>query len=331
VNQYFGGSFQCPWGDCFRLIARGDLQWESYDFGLPWQSFGPGRLSLGNLNGDDHKDVLQVAYNRAAPPEEHWFLALWTGNEQSDFYSSIFELTQFASGPDSSFTSPQLCEIDGTHGAELVVLFEMTGGDARPVFYEIAGAWPNLIFTRRDEWGVGEWPTFERIRLADIDGDGLSELMGLANGEWQSWFYRQGAWGEYRNILPEFESSDVSFVDYDADGDLDLFTLADVYLNLTPDAADDPPVFVPQTLSLSTYPNPFNGEVHFVYELAVSGEVSLTLFDIQGRIVQTLLAERQAVGRHELAWDAGDLTSGVYFAKLEGMGGNRVAKLLLVK
>lgn len=331
VTQYAGGSHYCPWSDCFRVAIRNDLQWEFYDVGLDRGQGGPGRLSFGYLNGDNQLDVLQVAYLYEGSYVEHWFAALWDGTEQSDHFGPAIELTQFGAGQNNTFTSPQLCEVDGSFGSELAMLRETDETDALPVFYEVSGSWPNLIFSERADWSVGEWPTFELIRMADLDNDGYSELLGRTAAEWQSWFYRNGVWVEYRNILPEFTSSDLSFFDYDNDGDLDLFTLDDVYLSLSPSSADEPSSLLPEQFSLSAYPNPFNGEVRLEFELRQDRHVSLIIYDLAGRKVQTLLDNERLRGSQTLHWDAAGLTSGVYFAKLSTAGLATVTKLLLIR
>ncbi|MCG3118998.1 MAG: hypothetical protein ALAOOOJD_01321 [bacterium] len=66
------------------------------------------------------------------------------------------------------------------------------------------------------------------------------------------------------------------------------------------------------------YPNPFNPTTRIAFILPVASRVTLTVFEVNGRIVAELLRERQkAPGQHEVSFTAQNLASGVYSYKLE--------------
>ena len=65
------------------------------------------------------------------------------------------------------------------------------------------------------------------------------------------------------------------------------------------------------------YPNPFNPETVIRYSLEQAGHVRLVVLDLLGREIGVLKNEDQALGRHEVRWNAGRLSSGVYFYRLE--------------
>ncbi len=79
--------------------------------------------------------------------------------------------------------------------------------------------------------------------------------------------------------------------------------------------------FVTQLYAAS--PNPFRGETVIRLDLAASRQdVRLTIFDVSGRIVRTVVSEPLRAGRHELRWDGRSDTgrtvaAGVYFCRLE--------------
>jgi hypothetical protein len=100
---------------------------------------------------------------------------------------------------------------------------------------------------------------------------------------------------------------------------------------VTPESANDPSVLRPSSFSLSAYPNPFNARTVLKFSLAVSGRVKLLVFDLQGRQVRVVAADDFAVGDYRFSFDAGDLPSGLYFARLEAARRNATVKLLLVK
>ncbi|MBD3169800.1 MAG: T9SS type A sorting domain-containing protein [candidate division Zixibacteria bacterium] len=74
---------------------------------------------------------------------------------------------------------------------------------------------------------------------------------------------------------------------------------------------------VPGEYSLiGNYPNPFNATTTITYELPVSGNVNLEVYNIKGQLVETLVAGHVDAGTHNVSWDASQYSSGVYFYKL---------------
>ena len=65
------------------------------------------------------------------------------------------------------------------------------------------------------------------------------------------------------------------------------------------------------------YPNPFSSTTQINYSLGNAGHVSLAVYDISGRRIQTLVYEFQASGKHTIDWDAGQLCNGLYFYVLK--------------
>ena len=79
------------------------------------------------------------------------------------------------------------------------------------------------------------------------------------------------------------------------------------------------------------YPIPFNAETVITFTLPKSGEVSLKIYDIQGRIVQTLSAGQFNQGWHRVTFNAENLASGVYFINLTAGDFTDTKKTLLLK
>jgi mannose/cellobiose epimerase-like protein (N-acyl-D-glucosamine 2-epimerase family) len=65
------------------------------------------------------------------------------------------------------------------------------------------------------------------------------------------------------------------------------------------------------------YPNPFNANTVISYQLPVSSQVELSVYNMLGQKVTTLVSENQSAGIHKLIWDASGLASGVYLYRLE--------------
>lgn len=89
---------------------------------------------------------------------------------------------------------------------------------------------------------------------------------------------------------------------------------------------------VPGTFDLSqNYPNPFNPTTTITYTLNVKGRVNLSVYDLLGREVAVLVNGNQSTGNHEVQFSGADLTSGVYFYKLQINDQVITQKMILVK
>jgi photosystem II stability/assembly factor-like uncharacterized protein len=64
------------------------------------------------------------------------------------------------------------------------------------------------------------------------------------------------------------------------------------------------------------FPNPFNQSTVISFQTSISGNVTLKLYDITGKEIRTLMNERKTSGSYNVRFDAGGLSSGVYFYKL---------------
>ena len=94
------------------------------------------------------------------------------------------------------------------------------------------------------------------------------------------------------------------------------FTLS-IYGTLA--AAEDDNI-LPERLTLhSAYPNPFNPSTIISFDLPDADMVSLDIFDIAGRQVASLISEYMIPGSHQINWNPGNLSSGIYLVNL-GVG-----------
>ncbi len=82
---------------------------------------------------------------------------------------------------------------------------------------------------------------------------------------------------------------------------------------------------------LGAYPNPFNPTTTLSYALPEAGKVQLQVFDVNGRLVQTLVDGQREAGVHEVTFDASNLASGVYIYRLQAGDFNASGKLVLMK
>ena len=82
---------------------------------------------------------------------------------------------------------------------------------------------------------------------------------------------------------------------------------------------------------LQNYPNPFNPSTTIMFQVAKGGLVSLTLYDVLGREVVTLVSEVKPSGKYTTVWNAVGMPSGMYFSRLTSNGEQQIKKMILMK
>ena len=112
-------------------------------------------------------------------------------------------------------------------------------------------------------------------------------------------------------------------------------TITDIgryYYHQTPSAVEPLASAQPsQFLLFPNYPNPFNASTVLRYSLLQPGTVTLTVRNILGQEVATLFDGRQQPGVHAITWNASDVSSGIYFARLDNGIQTSCTKMILLK
>ena len=109
----------------------------------------------------------------------------------------------------------------------------------------------------------------------------------------------------------------------------------DVWLiKTTPDVSDVEPNtdLLPLDFSLhQNYPNPFNSSTRIQYAISIRQFVKLTVYDVLGNEIATLVNEQKPAGIYEVTWYAENLPSGVYFYQLKAGNYMDTKKMVLLK
>lgn len=79
------------------------------------------------------------------------------------------------------------------------------------------------------------------------------------------------------------------------------------------------------------YPNPFNSTCAIKYSIPKSSQVTLKIFNVLGSEIETLLDDEKPVGTYELNWNAVNLSSGVYFYRIQAGSFVQTRKMILLK
>jgi hypothetical protein len=206
--------------------------------------------------------------------------------------------------------------------------------------------------------------------IADIDGDGQFEIFcGHRNGKFYG-FHSNGAMITGMPIPTAGEILSTACAgDLDGDGDVDIvFASYDGTINVLDFGGASSPAAYPWPMSggnpfrTSSYgdmqpyqtgvdglpqvplvfampqsePNPFRGATTIRYSLPSEGRVMLRVFNVEGRVVRTLVDSVQPAGAHALVWDGRDsqggrLSSGVYFYRIEAPQGSVTRKAVVLR
>lgn len=79
------------------------------------------------------------------------------------------------------------------------------------------------------------------------------------------------------------------------------------------------------------YPNPFNPSTTIEYSISKASHVMLKIYDVVGRQVGIVADEYKQAGNYKVNFDAGRLSSGVYFYTLSGDGFKETKRMTLVR
>ena len=89
---------------------------------------------------------------------------------------------------------------------------------------------------------------------------------------------------------------------------------------------------VPATFILSqNYPNPFNPVTTINYQLPKISELELSIYNLNGQKVTTLVSKKQPAGQHQVQWDASGFASGIYYYMIKAGEFRQVKKMILLQ
>ena len=98
------------------------------------------------------------------------------------------------------------------------------------------------------------------------------------------------------------------------------------------DGVNDASSGKPHEYSLAqAFPNPFNSQTTIRYSVASRSQVTMKVFDVDGRVIATLVNEDKSAGDYSVQWDANTIASGVYFYRIQAGNFTETKKIIVMK
>lgn len=104
------------------------------------------------------------------------------------------------------------------------------------------------------------------------------------------------------------------------------------YFNFDVEMTDVKPIDLPEICTLEqNYPNPFNPMTSINFHLSANTHVDLSIYDVKGKKIATLISGNKAAGSYNVNWDASPYSSGLYVYRLQAGDYVQSRKMLLMK
>jgi len=112
-----------------------------------------------------------------------------------------------------------------------------------------------------------------------------------------------------------------------------LETAIPIDLTVSPSGVEDPKEgSLPRSYAITgAYPNPFNSTVRLNFTVPLTSQVSIKLYNITSSLIEKIADGDHQPGHHSVTWDGSDISSGIYFARMETIGFSQTVKLMLMK
>lgn len=173
----------------------------------------------------------------------------------------------------------------------------------------------------------------------------LGQIVGwmattLSGGSDHAFVWQNGAWIDLNYLIPPnsgWELQSASDINDNGQiigsgvapgGSIQGFLLTPVLTGVEDDIVETLPT---EFINLSNYPNPFNAVTTISYTLPQDANVSIEIFDILGRSLESIDKGIQEAGEYQVSWNANDQPSGLYFYRIHAGNQTMTNKMALLK
>lgn len=235
--------------------------------------------------------------------------------------------------------------------------FEVTEGGRVEIEFELSDEGYSITGRSITEQGVASEAYAMMTFLTDQDGfiatgwlpmyapmgDGSFSLKSVPNGEYylvtvnqedgfavSTWYpniAEPGASVEYLNPPDNAQTVEVNNDDVD---NVELVVQKSDHYTSAP-RHEEAKVYPVGYQLTGVYPNPFNNIAHIMFTVPTFSDITLKLYDLQGREIQKLTSGKYSAGSHHVLLNASGLSGGVYFVKMQSGNWEATRKVVLVK
>lgn len=274
-----------------------------YDFGSPVPGNAP-----WNFNSSPSTDTFSHTFiNKASAPFSDSFPSATFAVRNDD---PVYPTYTFASKSSSSILIYGYSD-DSTatvfSNTQRYLEFPLSMGDAwQDTFAYTFMAIPITIYVnnRVTRWGNLTVPAFSNLPSLVLRSQYIFEFFGIQDTSWHyDWLVEN--WGTGAETSVDFNDTTTSIAD-----NLDKLWMTQVGVE------EGREIQLENSLRLSIQPNPMNSSTIFQFQLPSDGPVSLEIYDLTGRLVQTLVKGVGTRGVYTLPWEGKKNPVGLYFARL---------------
>lgn len=197
-----------------------------------------------------------------------------------------------------SYFDLKAANINNAERTVVIGLLPQLSSTYKPELEAGTGPVANLVFEVND-------PTVTEIKIEAVELKNPDHFLVFVYHDWD-----QNGIPHIRMESPEFEPVTVA--------------LSGLSQNSGPE--------VPDVFALNqNYPNPFNPSTEIAFDLPVASHVDLTIYNVLGQKVETLVDREMEAGSHTVTWNADKVSTGVYFYRISAKDFTETKKMLMLK
>jgi hypothetical protein len=293
---------------------------------------------------EEHLIDSEVTSGSATEGPEYIYVLDIDGDQDLDVICTSVDENDYSKGNIILYNGPEWAKqvIDNTASWTNAMVFAdmdqdgdldalATGMSADKIFMYELPDWTRTTVDNNLESAVG-------VDVGDLDMDGSLDIVGAGqvNANPLRW-YTGSNWEQNVLYTAGDNMNSVFITDLEEDGDLDIVvTISElnkvVWLENLILGIEQLGIGIPKQYSLSqNYPNPFNPSTTITFSISKTEHVSLKVYNNLGQEVATLVSAQLTPGSYQFTWDAGTLTSSVYYYKLQAGAYIETKKLILLR